>query len=202
MRIIKAFFLSSFAFYLFGFCSCNSGSQSNSSDDATSGSIKIAVDEAYEPLIHTEIDTFTKLYRNSKIAADYESETDAFKELINDSVRLVVANRQLNEDEKGYFKKINLEPRITKIAVDAVALIVHNDNSDTLLKYEQAGNIFTGKIKTWKELDKKTSLDSILIVFDHSGSGNVRYLKETFLKGQPLPANCFAAASNEEVIAY
>src|ERR1019366_5260854 len=120
----------------------------------------------------------------------------AFKDLINDSVRLVVASRQLNEEEKKYFAKINLEPRITKIAVDAVALIVHDDNKDTLLKYEQARDIFTGKIKSWKQLNAKSSLDSIIIVFDHAGSGNVRFLKETFLKDQPLPANCFAANGN------
>ena len=125
-----------------------------------------------------------------------------FKDLINDSVRLVVASRQLNDDEKGYFKKINLEPRITKVAVDAVALIVHNDNHDTLLKYERVQDVFTGKIKSWKQLDPKSSLDSIIIVFDHAGSGNVRYLKETFLKDQPLPSNCFAATSNKEVIEY
>ena len=64
-------------------CSCNSGSHSNSNnnsdDDATSGTIKIAVDEAYQPLINTEVDTFTKLYRYAKINAVYESETDAFQ---------------------------------------------------------------------------------------------------------------------------
>ena len=202
MKTVKAIFFLPLFFYALSFCSCSSGSKSNNDDDATSGSIKIAVDEAYEPLIHTEVDTFTKLYRYAKINATYESETEGFNDLINDSVRLVVANRQLNDEEKKYFAKINLEPRITKIAVDAVALIVHNDNNDTLLKYEQARDIFTGKIKSWKQVNPKSPLDSIIIVFDHAGSGNVRYLKETFLKDQPLPPNCFAATSNKEVIEY
>jgi phosphate transport system substrate-binding protein len=186
---------------LFSFYSCSSGPGKND-DDATSGNIKIAVAEEYEPLINTEVDTFMKLYRYSKINAEYKSETEAFNDLINDSVRLVVASRTLNEDEKKYFAKINLEPRITKVAIDAVALIVHEDNSDTLMKYEQARDLFTGKVKSWKELNPKSTLDSIIIVFDHVGSGNVRYLKETFLKDQPLPANCFATTSNGEVIEY
>ena len=143
-----------------------------------------------------------KLYRYAKISAAYKSETEAFNDLINDSVRLVVSSRQLNDDEKKYFEKINLYPHITKIAVDAIALIVHDDNKDTLIKYERIQDIFTGKIKSWKQLDPKSSLDSIIIVFDHAGSGNVRYLKETFLKNSPLPPNCFAATSNKEVIEY
>src|SRR5437867_3764784 len=88
------------ALFIFIFCSCSSGTKSNSDDDATSGSIKIAADEEYQPLINTEVDTFMKLYRYSKITAAYKSETAAFKDLVSDSVRLVVASRQLNDEEK------------------------------------------------------------------------------------------------------
>src|SRR6185436_12398857 len=185
MKLTKGLFFALLFIYAFTLYSCSSSGPGRNDDDATSGNIKIAVDEAYEPLINTEVDTFMKLYRYAKINASYVSETEAFQQLLNDSVRLVVSSRQLSEQEKNYFKKINLEPRITKVAVDAIALIVNDANSDTLLSYEQASDVFTGKIKSWKGLNPKSLLDSIIIVFDHAGSGNVRYLKETFLKDQP-----------------
>ncbi len=194
-----------FAFILTGcvFTSCGNSGKPKLTDGPTSGSILIVADESYQPLISTEADTFMGLYRNAKIAVKYLPETDAFKELTNnDSVRVIISARELNENEKDYFKGRNLIPVTTKIAIDAVAIILNNENPDTLIWYDQLSNIIIGKISSWKEVNKKSVLDSISIVFDRNGSANTRYLKEKFLGKNPFPQNCYAANSNAEVVEY
>src|SRR5437016_682757 len=98
------------------FASCNNSGKPSFDDTPTSGDIRIVCDESYEPLISTEADTFMGIYQRAKVAVKYLPEAEAFKELIgNDSIRLIVSARELNENEKNYFKGRNLIPRTTKI---------------------------------------------------------------------------------------
>ena len=183
--------------------SCRDSNKQKQSDTPTSGNIVIVSDESYEPLISIEADTFMGLYKKATVVVKYLPEEEAFKELTtNDSIRLIVAARELTEVEKDYFKGRKLIPRVTKIAVDAVALVLNNNNPDSLFKLSQLQDIFTGKISSWKQLNAKSSLDSIRIVFDRNGSANVRYLKNKFLGNTSLPSNCYATNSNADVIDY
>jgi phosphate transport system substrate-binding protein len=184
--------------------SCNQGpDKPKFTDTPTSGEIAIACDESYQPLVSAEVDTFLGIYQYAKVHVKYLSEGEAFKQLVsNDSIRLILAARDLNESEKEYFKSRQLIPRVTKVAIDAVALIINNENSDSLIKYEQLKNIITGNISTWKQLDSKSKLDSITVVFDKSGSANARYLQQKFLNKNEVPKNWFATNSNAEVVDY
>ena len=49
-----------------------------------------------------------------------------------------------------------------------------------LLKYNTIKDIFLGKIKTWKEINEKSKLGDISVIFDNNKSGNIRYFKELF----------------------
>ena len=93
-------------------------------------------------------------------------------------------------------------PRETKIAVDAIAFILNNENPDTLLTYEQLKGILRGEIKSWKSIDPKSDLDSIQVVFDRNGSSTARYLKENFIQGDSMPDNWYAIESNSAMINY
>jgi phosphate transport system substrate-binding protein len=193
-------FVFSGASFLF---SCSDSGKPSFTDTPTSGDVVIVSDEAYQPLVSTEADTFMGIYNRAKVTVKYLPEADAFKELMNnDSIRLIVSARELNDYEKDFFKRRNLIPRTTKIAIDAVAIIVNNNNPDSLFRYEQLRDIVTGKISSWKQISGKSSLDSIRIVFDRNGSANTRYLKEKFLGSKPFPANCYATNSNAGVIDY
>ena len=173
------------------------------SDTPTSGEITMVCDESYQPLVSAEADTFQGIYHYAKVHVKYLPEGEAFKELVsNDSIRVIVAARDLNESEKEYFKSRQLIPRITKVAIDAVALVINNENPDSLIKYEQLKNIIGGSTSTWKQLNPKSKLDSITLVFDKSGSANARYLQQKFLNKNEVPKNWFATNSNAEVVEY
>lgn len=183
-------------FFIVGETSC--GSSHRQEDTATYGTISIASDDAFKPLVDAELDVFQSLYKYAKIQCIYKPEEEAFRLLFADSIRLIIASRELNEDEKNYFKSKNLIPRTVKIALEGVALIVHNTVVDTLWSYSRIENLFQGKQTTW---DNKGKLP-VKIVFDGNNSSNLRYMMEKFGLSKPLPATYYSLSSNEEVIAF
>jgi len=182
--------------------SCGGKGKSGPLDDPTSGRIHITVDESYQPLMEAEIQLFESLYPHADIQVTYTNETQAFKDLLNDSSRFILVNRDLNDSEKEYFKKIELTTQKIPFAYDGLAFITNTERPINKLLFSQVNDLFTGKIATWDQLNSKLAKDSIRIIFDHSGSGNVRFISDTFKLDNKLPANCFAVNSNTEVINY
>lgn len=185
------------------FSSCGNNGKPTFTDTPTSGEITVACDESYQPIMEVEADTFMGLYKYARVHVKYRPEAQVFNELLNnDSIRFAVVSRELNSKEKEAFDRRKLIPRTVKIAVDAVALVVHNSNTDTLIRYEQLKDIFSGKTATWKQLGAGNSNDSIRIVFDRNGSSNTRFLQEKFLGDAPFPKNTYATNSNAAVMDY
>lgn len=182
--------------------SCNQQPSQTYDETPTRGNIKIACDESFKLLFDTEIYTFESLYKFAKINPTYIPENDLFNLFFNDSVRLIVTTRKLTKSEEDGLVGNNIVPKTTVIAYDALAFIINNDNTDTTIIYSNIKKIFTGEIKTWKDLNPKSELGDIAMVFDNEKSGNVRYINEKFELKQGFPSTCFAVNSNEEVINY
>jgi phosphate transport system substrate-binding protein len=168
----------------------------------TRGNISISVDESFQLLMDTEIFTFQSLYPDAKIKANYKPESDVLADLMNDSVRTIVLTRDLTKAEKDLLFSQKFLARTTKVAHDAIALIVNRDNPDTLLLVSQLEDIFHGRISTWGQLNSKSSSSAINVVFDNNKSGNVRYFQEKFSLSGSFPTNFFAVNSNNEVLNY
>jgi len=179
------------------------GNKNKTIDETTTrGNIRIGVDEAYQLLFDTEIYTFESLYKYSKINAAYKSEGEILNDLMNDSVRFIVTSRKLTNIEEQTLKNAHIIPKTTKIAYDALTFIVNNENPDTLLLYSQIKDIFSGKTGRWKQLNPKSRLGDLIVVFDNNKSCNTRFIRETFELKNNFPEYCFAVKSNPEVINY
>jgi len=190
-----------FCFFCSAFFACDQ-SVSAPLDTPTQGEINISIDDSYTPIMEAELYAFHSFYKYAKIIAHYKPEGEAVKDLLNDSVRLVVMSRELTASEKNVFEKINLHPKTLKIAYDAVAIIVHPANKDTNLTMNKLKSIISGVDSTWKQVNTHSHLEKITVVFDNKSSGNARFIQEKFLGSNPFPKNCFAAKSNKEVVDY
>lgn len=168
----------------------------------TRGNIKISVDESFQLLFDTQIFTFESLYADATVRAMYKPEAEVIADFMNDSVRTMVITRELNEQEKEYLTANKFIPRSTLIAHDALAIIVHPANPDTLILVRQFEDILNGRIQSWDQLRPDLPQTTINVVFDNNKSGNVRYFREMFSLQDKLPQNCFAVNSNAEVIEY
>lgn len=171
-------------------------------DSVTSGKLKIGIDESYSLMMDSQLFVFKELYKHADIQANYSAEGDIIKALMDDSIQSAVICRPLNENEMEYFKSIQRLPESTKIAVDAVALILNPANMDSTFTMEQLTRMFNGQDTSWSQINKSSTLGKINIVFDNQKSCNERTIREKFVPGGKLPANCFAVHSNQEVIDY
>lgn len=183
------------------FSACQSGNQAYN-ETPTRGNIKIIADESYQPIIDSEIHTFTSLYPYAKITPIYKPEVDVINDFMNDSVKVIVTNRKLTDAQIKYLRDTLAIARTTTIAYDAVAILINKSNKDTAIDYNSIRDVFQGKITKWSEINPKSNLGKISVVFDNTKSGNVRFMKEKFDIKTDLGENFYALKTNEEVINY
>jgi phosphate transport system substrate-binding protein len=182
--------------------SCQNKVKDKFTDTYNSGTIKIAVDENFQPIIQEEIDVFEAMNPKAGIKPQYTNEVDAMNLLLKDSVRVVIATRPLSDNEMKYFKSKTFYPHSYKFATDGIALIVNNHNSDSLITMGQIRKILTGEVTNWNELYPKSKLGKFQVVFDNKNSSTVRYAIDSICNGKPLSKNLFAQNTNTEVIKF
>jgi len=181
---------------------CGQMGKTATNETPTRGNIKISADESFQPLIETEVFTFTHLYNNAYITPQYKPEFDVVNDFMNDSVRTIVTSKKLSDYQIQYLRDTQIIARTTTFAYDALALVTNKSNKDSLLTYNTVNNIFLGKVKKWKDINPKSKLGDIRVIFDNNKSGNVRYFKELFGIKDTLKGNFFAVNSNPEVINF
>lgn len=168
----------------------------------TSGNIRIAADDSFEPIIAAELDTFTALYSYAHITPVYMPENELVAFFLNDSVKVIVSSWAPSEEQRKVLLDLQTVVRTTVVAYDALAIVLNRSNADSLLTYKNVEDIFTGAITDWKQINPASGLGQINVVFDNVRSGNIRYFREKFsLPGELLP-NFYAVKSNPEVIDY
>lgn len=187
---------------LFLAISCKSKGPKEIPDTPTSGNIAISVDESFQPIIDTEVFTFISLYQRATIKPEYKPEYDVVNDFMDDSVKVMVTSRKLSDNQLQYLRDKLIIGRTITFAYDALALITNKENLDTLITYKNVSDIFTGVLKKWKEIDPKSKLDKINVIFDSNKSGNIRYFKELFEIKDSLGSNFYAVNNNAEVINY
>lgn len=171
-------------------------------DTPTSGYAEIAVDDCFAPIIDEQINVFEATYPDASIIPHYLGETDALNLILQDSIRLVVAARDLTENEKEVIRSKKLMPRSQKIAIDGIALIINKENTDSLISVSALKKIMTGEISSWKELNPQSKYNEISVVFDNPSSSTVRYIKDSINGGQALGENLRAQNGNKAVLDY
>jgi phosphate transport system substrate-binding protein len=159
----------------------------------TSGTIHISVDESFKPIIDQEIKVFESSFPDAKVIVHYKSEADCFRDLVNDSTRLIIVTRGLNRsEEKFYQDSFHYVPRYDLLAYDAIATIVNNRSADTVMTMSDIRSILSDSSKR-----------HVQVVMDGvSATSTVRYMIDSVLKGVPLGKNVMAARSSEQVINY
>jgi phosphate transport system substrate-binding protein len=169
------------------------------SNTSTSGLATIVCDASFENIMNQEIDVFEYTSRGkANIIPYYVSEKACVDSLLDLNTKTIVIPRDLTKKEKEYLDAKNRHARSNMIAVDAIALIVNNENPVEILSLSEIHDILTGKIKKWSELEP-TKLGDIQVVFDDEGSSTVQYMRDSIMKGEKFAENVYAQHSNKEV---
>ena len=196
------FFLFTFLANFFYLCSCGPDGKPEPTDTPTSGDVNIVVDESYSLLFDTEINTFQAFYDLAHVHAKYLQENEALKMMLNDSCKVIVMNRDLSPEERTTFENNNIYPKSTKIAEDAIAIVVNPENTDTIFTPSLFRSILDGQDSLWSQINAVSLLGRINVVFDNKGSANARYIQDSLMKGKTFSDHVFAVKSNPDVIEY
>jgi len=184
--------------------SCSRAPRATRTDTLTSGISEFVGDDCFAPIIEEEMNVFEALNKDASLLPIYTNEIEVLSLLLQDSVRLAIAARDLTEKEKESLKALNnqLVPRSRKIAMDGIALIIHKENTDTLISVSQIEKIMTGNITSWKELNPESKYDKITVVFDNPNSSTVRFIRDSICREKPLSEDLRAQDNNKAVLDY
>lgn len=171
---------------------CKSGGQRTDLDTADSGVIHISVDESFKPLIDAEIQVYEALHPKAKIIADYKPEGACLDDLQKDSTRMVIVTRSLSsKEEKFYKQKFYSYPVISKIAYDAIAVIVKRGVPDSVFYKADLKSIIDGT----GESKKKVVVDGV------NGSSVLRFITDSILRGKAIDTSrVYGVNGSQEVI--
>lgn len=183
------------------FYSCGNRNLLQETDTPTSGKIRVGIDDSYRLMMQAQIYAFETFYMNAKIDTLFGTEADIINAFLKDSVPLMVVSRDLTAEEVNYLKQNQIIPSTTLVAYDAIAFILNHENPDSNLYMEQIRDIFSGKISDWSQINPRSKLGGIKMVFDNYKSANPRYFREKFSL-EKLPSYCYALESNYEVLGF
>lgn len=111
--------------------------------------------------------------------------------LINGTVDIANASREMKEDEIAAAQANGINPIEFTVAIDALAIVVHPANPVDKLTIDQLSDIFTGRITNWREVGGKDT--PIILVSRETNSGtHVYFLEEVIRKGEKDNKDIFA----------
>jgi phosphate transport system substrate-binding protein len=187
-------------FLLLG-AACSNGEKKNQpSDTPTTGVLSLIADAAYQPIIDSEISAFTVQYSYAEIRPKYLTEVESWKQFMNDSAKVIVSCRKPSAQEEKYLRSIKVVPKVTPLAYDALAFLMHPSVTDTCLTYDEIRQIVTGEITDWKDVAKGKKTGKIQLVMDNAGGSSARTLKDLFLGKKDFPSTITATQDYQKVI--
>jgi phosphate transport system substrate-binding protein len=112
--------------------------------------------------------------------------------LINGTVDIANASRQMKEKEVIAAQENGIDPVEFTVAIDALAIIVHPDNPVSELTIDQLSDIFSGRFTNWKAVGGNDT--PIIILSRETNSGtHVYFLEEVVRKGDKDNKDIFAS---------
>lgn len=176
------------------------GNKNKPNSTPTQGTATLFCDDSFQNIMEQEIDVYEYIYPKAHILANYGPEGVALDSLMSLNTRTIVIPRDLTKDEVEKLKKKRRTPRSSRIAVDAVALIINPENPMDYLSMKEIAAILSGETTNWNDLNPHYPDRPITVVFDNSESSMVKYMSDSLLNGNSLGSTAAQTGSIKGVI--
>jgi len=182
--------------------------QQGSDTNPTRGRITAIVAESHAALMQLEANEFHRQYETAQVTLLSATTREAIVHLVNDSVRIIIIDRPLNAEEQAVVKDNDIRVHETKIAIDALALVVHKQNpleNITLATFRQ---IIRGEMTSWSAMPERAFepegkwSGAIEFVFTGRNSGAYELLAQKFLNLSEEVIPTVVAKTQKEVLDY
>lgn len=115
--------------------------------DQSKGKIKVEGSTSVAPLMERLAEEYLQINKNAEIEIGVSDSTSGLLTAMQGSCDLAMASRELKDYEKELLS-------VQTLARDGVAVIVNNENPVISLTAEQISDIYAGKTKVWKDINK------------------------------------------------
>ena len=157
----------------------------------TAGETTILVDESFSRILDQQIQVFTSDYPEAKVHTLPGNEARIIPELYKGKLGMIVLSRLLSPSEERYFKQKQIPVVADRFAIDGIALITHQQSTDTTITVQEVFDILKGKGEGKRRL-----------VFDNAASSTVRYFLESAGVKQLPSSGVYTLNTSNDVIKY
>ena len=135
---------------------------------------------------------YQQLYPNVELSVTGGGSGTGIAALINGTVDIANASRQIKPEEIQLAKKNGGDPIEFIVARDAIAIIVNPHNPVNQLTLKQLSDIYSGKINNWNEVGGENRIIVRLSRETNSGT-HVFFLENVIRMGNPQDKTLFSA---------
>ena len=173
--------------------------QEGPADTLTSGEIQLAAADNFQNLINAAVLAFNAHYPQAFVFPLFVPETEAIQLLIDDSVKIAIATRDLTDAERQKLTN-NRVVRKYLFAFEGIAIVTNKASNDTLLTVAQLKKILLGEITDWKQINPNSNLGAIQVLFDNQKASVLNYLTDSLLQGNKnLSPNLYATKGIDDL---
>ena len=159
---------------------------------------KIKGSDTMLPLSQKEAENFMKKYSKKKVTVTGGGSGVGISALVEGTTDLAQASRKIKFDER---KKLQAGGQTVKeviAAYDALAVVVNPENKVSNLTRKQLEDIFTGKIKNWREVGGDDM--KIVCYSRETSSGTYEFFKENVLKNKNYMSDILSMPATGAII--
>lgn len=131
------------------------------------------------PLVQKESENYLKKNTGARITVTGGGSGVGISALMDGTGDIAMSSRKMKFDERTKLQKSGKQPVEVVVAYDALAVVVNPANKVSDLTREQLEDIFTGKIKNWKEVG---GADMPIVAYSReTSSGTYEFFKDHVL---------------------
>jgi phosphate transport system substrate-binding protein len=160
----------------------------------SSSQIATIVNKGSDTLVNLALawaEKYQQLYPNVEISVTGGGSGTGIAALINGTVDIANASRQIKPEEIQQAKANGIDPVEYVVARDAIAIIVNPENPVNQLTLQQLSDIYSGKFINWKELGGDDRIIVRLSRETNSGT-HVFFLENVIRLGNPNNKTLFS----------
>ena len=149
------------------------------------------------PLAKALAEDFRKTHDAVEITLSESGSGNGAKSLVNGLCDIAMLSRPLKDTEYKAAVEKGVQPTAHVVAYDAVVLIAHPSNPVKNLTLEQARDLYSGKVKNWKDIGGADL--AVVAVSRDTNSGTYETFEGMVMKGEKVAASAETAGSNGAV---
>ena len=152
---------------------------SSASADELRGSLQIKGSDTMVNLCQAWAEAFMARHPQVTVAVTGGGSGTGVAALISGTCDLAASSRQITPKERAQAAAHGNAPKEWKVALDGLAVVVHPSNPIKRLTIPQLADVFTGKVRTWRDVGGPDQ--AVVLLSREVNSGTHVYFKEHVL---------------------